>query len=65
MPEYSFVCQECGAHFDRHLDFNQSRANLVCPNGHHQIRRVYTAPQINFKGSGFYVTDSKKSHKTS
>jgi predicted nucleic acid-binding Zn ribbon protein len=27
---------------------------------------VYTAPRINFKGSGFYVTDNKtKAHSSS
>ncbi len=63
MPDYSFVCEECGAHFTKHLGFNQNRSNLVCPNGHHHIQREYTAPQVNFKGSGFYVTDSKKTDK--
>ncbi len=59
MPEYSFVCPQCGAHFERHLSVNQDRTHLKCPNGHSGVRRVYTAPQITFKGSGFYVTEHK------
>jgi len=34
---------------------------VTCPNGHPQIHRVYSAPAIIFKGSGFYVSDSRKS----
>jgi len=29
------------------------------------VRRIYTAPQVTFKGSGFYATDSKKTSKNS
>jgi len=63
MPEYSFICQKCGAHFSHHLTFNADRSNLSCPNGHQNVQRIYTAPQVTFKGRGFYVTDSKKESK--
>lgn len=65
MPAYSFICQKCGAQFEEHLSFNAKRTRLVCPNGHHSVRRIYTAPQVIFKGTGFYVTDSKKKEPTS
>ncbi len=65
MPEYSFICQTCGAHFNQHLNFNADRTHLTCPNGHHNVRRIYNAPQVTFKGSGFYATDSKKTSKNS
>jgi putative FmdB family regulatory protein len=65
MPDYSFICQKCGAHFNEHLSFNSDRSQLTCPNGHHSVQRIYTPPQVTFKGSGFYVTDSKKEKKTS
>ena len=64
MPEYSFICQKCGAHFNQHLAFNADRTHLSCPNGHNSVQRIYTAPQVTFKGNGFYVTDSKKEKKT-
>ena len=65
MPEYSFICQKCGVHFNQHLDFNADRTHLTCPNGHTSVQRIYTAPQVTFKGSGFYATDRKKTSKAS
>jgi len=64
MPEYSFICQQCGAHFKQHLAFNADRSHLSCPSGHQRVQRIYTAPQVTFKGNGFYITDSKKESKS-
>lgn len=64
MPDYTFVCQQCGTQFEEHLSFNANRARLSCPNGHKNVRRVYTTPQIIFHGNGYYVTDHKKKDKT-
>lgn len=61
MPVYSFVCPVCGAHFDERLSFSANTNEIICPNGHRGARRVFSAPSIIFKGSGFYVTDSRKS----
>ena len=34
---------------------------FVCPEcGEEQVRKVYSAPPIEFKGSGFYRTDKSK-----
>jgi putative FmdB family regulatory protein len=64
MPEYSFHCPQCGTKFDQHLDISSDRSHIRCPNGHPNVQRRYTAPQVSFKGSGFYITDSKKKAKT-
>jgi putative FmdB family regulatory protein len=64
MPEYSFHCPECGATFTQNLDFSEDHSHAMCPNGHPNARRRYTAPSITFKGSGFYITDSKKKETT-
>ena len=60
MPEYSFQCPQCGAIFNRHLSFSADHSQATCPHCQQNARRQYTAPGITFKGSGFYVTDSKK-----
>jgi putative FmdB family regulatory protein len=60
MPRYVFFCQECGERFEKDLPFNSNLANVSCPKGHREVRRVYTAPPILFKGKGFYVTDHRK-----
>jgi putative FmdB family regulatory protein len=61
MPIYSFVCEICGARFDRFLHFSDDANQVVCPNGHEKVRRIYTAPAVVFKGKGFYITDNRPS----
>jgi putative FmdB family regulatory protein len=60
MPVYSFVCPVCGEHFDEKLSFQDNARNVSCPRGHDGARRVFSAPTVVFKGSGFYVTDHRK-----
>jgi len=62
MPTYEFVCTTCGNHFDKVLHFNDPLSEVSCPSGHQHTRRIFTPPSIIFKGSGFYVTDSRKQH---
>ncbi|HKJ28118.1 MAG TPA: FmdB family zinc ribbon protein [Anaerolineales bacterium] len=64
MPEYSFQCPQCGATFNRQMSISADHSHASCPNCHKNAHRHYTAPGITFKGSGFYVTDSKKKPKT-
>lgn len=60
MPVYSFECPVCGTRFDERLSFQDSTDKVTCPKGHRYARRVFSAPTIVFKGSGFYVNDSRK-----
>jgi putative FmdB family regulatory protein len=59
MPIYTFYCTVCGTTFDRKHHMNDGLSEVSCPNGHTKIRRVYSVPSIIFKGSGFYVNDSR------
>lgn len=61
MPVYRFVCQDCGAHFERRLHFEDHHQKQVCPSGHVNTRREFSVPTVVFKGSGFYSTDHRKS----
>ena len=65
MPIYEFVCQDCGHEFEKIQSFSDS-STPACPNcqGHHVQRRL-SAPAIHFKGSGWYITDSKQAAKSS
>ena len=63
MPSYSYRCQVCGEEFEKTIEINADHDHVNCPSGHSRVNRVYTPPLINFKGSGFYVTDSKKKNK--
>jgi putative FmdB family regulatory protein len=61
---YRYVCHECGETFDRQIsiaDLNDQR--VQCPHGHKKVQRVYSAPAIIFKGSGWYSKDNAKSAK--
>jgi putative FmdB family regulatory protein len=60
MPIYEYECLTCGTTFEKRQSFN-AEPIADCPNGHNETRRRLSAPTIVFKGSGFYVTDSKSS----
>ena len=59
MPTYQYRCREC----DEELEIVQSFSDdplTKCPNCKKQaLRKVFAAPGIAFKGSGFYKTDSR------
>ncbi len=57
MPLYEFYCPTCGRTFEENLPLNANHSDARCPAGHHHARRLFSAPSIQFKGSGFYVTD--------
>jgi putative FmdB family regulatory protein len=58
MPIYEYECLTCGLTFEKRQSFSEEpKAN--CPNGHAETRRLLAAPAIVFKGSGFYINDSK------
>ena len=65
MPIYEFTCESCGNEFEHIQSFSESKMPHCpqCKSG--QVRRRMGRPAIHFKGSGWYVTDSKKSDRTS
>jgi putative FmdB family regulatory protein len=64
MPVYTYRCENCGHEFDRHQSFSDN-ALKACPKCKKQtLQKVYRPAGVVFKGSGFYVTDKKKSTST-
>ncbi len=60
MPIYEFVCGECGHEFEKILSFSAT-ATPACANcGTENVERQMGRPAIHFKGSGWYINDSKK-----
>lgn len=57
MPLYD---TECGTTFEKQIPLSGSQRNVICPKGHRAVRRVYSSPQVVFKGSGCYITDHRK-----
>lgn len=59
MPVYEYECSLCQHHFDRRQRFDEESV-AVCPLCHGKARRVIHSIPVIFKGSGFYITDSRK-----
>lgn len=65
MPIYEFVCQSCGSEFEQIRSFSDNSVPTCSVCGSEQVVRRMGRPAIHFKGSGWYITDSKKSGKES
>ncbi len=59
MPIYVYKCPECGQQFDKMQPFSAANG-YPCPNCHAEAKRKLQAAGIVFKGSGWYITDSRK-----
>jgi putative FmdB family regulatory protein len=58
MPTYEYTCRDCG----RNLEIVQSFADdplETCEHCGGRLRKVFSAAGIIFKGSGYYVTDTR------
>lgn len=56
MPLYEYQCAKCGKRTEK-IE-NVSGPHLKkCPHCGGKVERLLTAPAIQFKGSGWYVTD--------
>ena len=65
MPIYEYQCAACGTVTDVKHGFKET-ANEPCPKcGSADLKRLFNPAGIVFKGSGFYVTDSRKSEAKS
>jgi putative FmdB family regulatory protein len=60
MPLYEYKCRQCGTVREVRHGFKES-FNEPCTECGAEMARVFTPAGIVFKGSGFYVTDSRKS----
>ena len=60
MPTYEYECGSCRCHFERKQRFDEEPV-AMCPKCGSKSRRVIHSVPIIFKGSGFYITDNRKS----
>lgn len=60
MPIYEFVCNECGNSFEKRVAFTATTAPACGSCSSDNVQRQLSAPAIHFKGSGWYINDSKK-----
>ena len=60
MPTYQYACADCGHEFEAFQTFSEASLS-ECPECKGEVRKIYSAVGVVFKGSGFYKTDSAKS----
>ena len=63
MPLYEYECKKCNHRFERIQKFSDPHVKK-CPKCGGPIEQVISAPAVQFKGSGWYVTDYAKKSST-
>jgi putative FmdB family regulatory protein len=58
MPKYEYACKSCGERLEVVQKFTDDPLT-ECPACGGVLRKVFSAPAITFKGSGFYKTDNR------
>jgi putative FmdB family regulatory protein len=62
MPLYEYECDVCGHRFEKIQKFSDPLEDK-CPVCAGHVHKLQSSPAIQFKGSGFYITDyAKKDH---
>lgn len=56
MPLYEYRCKQCGHQFEKIQSFSAPEIK-ECPVCKGEVERLISAPAVQFKGSGWYVTD--------
>jgi putative FmdB family regulatory protein len=59
MPLYEYQCEKCGNRFEKIQKFSDP-LETTCPKCGGVVHKLASSPAIQFKGSGFYITDYAK-----
>jgi putative FmdB family regulatory protein len=59
MPLYEYKCKKCGHRFEKIRKFSDAPLKK-CPECGGAVEQLLSAPAVQFKGSGWYVTDYAK-----
>lgn len=63
MPIYEYECRKCKAHIEAFQKISD-KPLVKCRNCGGKLEKKLSAPAIQFKGSGWYVTDYAKTTKS-
>jgi len=63
MPLYEYECDSCGNRFEKIQKFSDPLVD-ICPTCGKSVHKLMSSPAIQFKGSGFYITDYAKKEST-
>jgi putative FmdB family regulatory protein len=64
MPLYEYECEKCGHRFEKIQKFSDKMVKK-CPECGGKVEQMISAPAVQFKGSGWYVTDYPKKSSAS
>ena len=64
MPLYEYQCKKCGHRFEKIQKFSDAMVKK-CPKCGGMVEQMISAPAVQFKGSGWYVTDYPKKSQAS
>ena len=59
MPLYEYECDSCGHRFEVIQKFSDAPIE-TCPKCGSTVHKMMSSPAIQFKGSGWYITDYAK-----
>ena len=65
MPLYEYQCEACGKRFELIRKFSDPPLETCQLCGKGPVQRLLSSPAIQFKGSGWYITDYSQKGKNS
>jgi putative FmdB family regulatory protein len=63
MPLYEYQCESCHQRFEKIQKFSDPLID-VCPSCGGKVNKLVSSPAIQFKGTGWYITDYAKKSGT-
>ena len=63
MPLYEYQCKKCGHRFEKIQKFSDKPIKK-CPECGGPVEQLLSPPAVQFKGSGWYVTDYARKSQT-
>jgi putative FmdB family regulatory protein len=64
MPLYEYECDACGKRFEVIRKFSDPELDTCTQCGKGPVHRLLSSPAIQFKGTGWYITDYSAKGKT-
>jgi len=64
LPLYEYECSKCGHRFEKIQKFSDPLVK-TCPKCKGKVQKLPSAPAIQFKGSGWYITDYARKGESS
>lgn len=64
MPLYEYHCDSCGQNFEKLQRFSDDPLTVHEACGSGPVHRLISTSALQFKGTGWYITDYKKSNSS-